>query len=168
MIDTPDYDNRHERNRTCCWIEEVAIGDLMVTTMNKTAEPNTRALKWQLEKEKLVFNNVSELLECPVCVTIMSAPIYQCPNGHTLCSMCKSRVENCCPVCRTDMGSIRCLALEKVAKPLEVPYDCPSHDRGCRATSNIPELVTHLKNDHYAKLAGRCEIKANFIQPLSK
>nr|GEU65219.1 E3 ubiquitin-protein ligase SINAT2-like [Tanacetum cinerariifolium] len=99
--------------------------------MNKTAESNTRASKWELEKEKLVFNNVSELLECPVCVTIMSAPIYQCPNDHTLCSMSKSRVENCCPICRTDMGSIRCLALEKVAKPLEVSYDCPCHDRGC-------------------------------------
>ncbi|PWA41771.1 hypothetical protein CTI12_AA549280 [Artemisia annua] len=139
--------------------------------MNKTAEPNTRASKWELEKEKLVLNNVSELLECPVCLTIMSAPIYQCPNGHTLCSMCKFRVKNCCPICCTYMGSIRCLALEKVAKPLEVPYECPLEVRGCKVTGNIPELITHIKNAHAIMHDGMHDgsrIAIDFVEPLPR
>ncbi|PRQ55499.1 putative aminoacyltransferase, E1 ubiquitin-activating enzyme [Rosa chinensis] len=53
-----------------------------------------------------------------------------CPNGHTLCSSCKTRVQNCCPTCRNELGNIRCLALEKVAESLDLPcryqiYGCP-------------------------------------------
>ncbi|PWA44166.1 hypothetical protein CTI12_AA531140 [Artemisia annua] len=145
------------------WLEQFYDDGLM----NKTTEPNTRASKWELEKEKLVLNNVSELLECPVCLTIMSAPIYQCPNGHTLCSMCKFRVKNCCPICRTDMGSIRCLALEKVAKPLEVPYECPLEDRGCKVTGNIPKLITHIKNHALAIMHDGSRIAIDFARPVS-
>ena len=65
------------------------------------------------------------------------------------------------------MGTIRCLALEKVAKPLEVPYDCPRHVYGCRTTGNIPELITHLKNGHNAIMYDGCEINVYFVQPLS-
>ncbi|PWA44060.1 hypothetical protein CTI12_AA506990 [Artemisia annua] len=38
-----------------------------------------------------------------------------CPNGHTLCSICKFQVKSCCPICRINMDSIKCLALEKVS-----------------------------------------------------
>jgi hypothetical protein len=38
----------------------------------------------------------------------------QCHNGHTLCSTCKAKVEDRCPSCRCQLGSIRCLVLEKV------------------------------------------------------
>nr|GEX30012.1 E3 ubiquitin-protein ligase SINAT2-like [Tanacetum cinerariifolium] len=77
------------------------------------------------EKHQMVLKNLYEILECPVCTTIMSPPIYQCPNGHTLCSICKFQVKSCCPICRINMDSIRCLALEKVAEPLKAPYNCP-------------------------------------------
>ncbi|KAJ7971427.1 E3 ubiquitin-protein ligase [Quillaja saponaria] len=121
-------------------------------------------------------NGVHELLECPVCTSMMYPPIHQCPNGHTLCSNCKIRVHNCCPTCRRDLGNIRCLALEKVAESLEVPcryqysgchdifpyyskfkheqncrfrpYSCPCAGSECPVMGDIPTLVAHLKDDH--------------------
>ncbi|KAH9740821.1 E3 ubiquitin-protein ligase SINAT2 [Citrus sinensis] len=121
-------------------------------------------------------NDVHELLECPVCLNLMYPPIYQCPNGHTLCSSCKARVRTGCPTCRHELGNIRCLALEKVAESLELPcryqiwgcqdifpyysklkhekncnyrpYNCPYAGAECSVTGDIPLLVRHLKNDH--------------------
>ncbi|KAH1039161.1 hypothetical protein J1N35_040904 [Gossypium stocksii] len=103
--------------------------------------------------------------------------VYECPNGHTLCSNCKNKVHNCCPTCRRDLGDIRCLALEEVAESLEVPckyenlrchdifpyygklkrpeqhcwfrpYKCPYAASDCSVTGDIPTLVAHLKDDH--------------------
>ncbi|CAA6663530.1 unnamed protein product [Spirodela intermedia] len=112
----------------------------------------------------------------PVCLNAMYPPIYQCSNGHTLCSACKTRVLNKCPTCRHDLGNIRCLALEKVAASLELPcryqslgcmgiypyycklkhesqcsfrpYSCPYAGSDCAVVGDIPFLVAHLKNDH--------------------
>lgn len=100
----------------------------------------------------------------------------QCPNGHTLCSTCKARVQNRCPTCRQELGDIRCLALEKVAESLELPckysalgcleilpyysklkhegvcklrpYNCPYAGSECSTVGNIPSLVSHLRDDH--------------------
>lgn len=121
-------------------------------------------------------SSVHELLECPVCTNSMYPPIHQCPNGHTLCSGCKSRVHNRCPTCRYELGNIRCLALEKVAASLELPckyqsygcqeifpyysklkheaqctfrpYNCPYAGSECTVTGDIPFLVAHLRDDH--------------------
>lgn len=119
--------------------------------------------------------SVHELLECPVCMNIMYPPIHQCPNGHTLCSKCKSKVHSC-PICRQELGNIRCLALERVAESLEVPcryqilgcqdifpyqsrlrheqscgfrpYNCPYAGAECPVSGSIPLLIQHLKNHH--------------------
>ncbi|KAK6163737.1 hypothetical protein DH2020_000601 [Rehmannia glutinosa] len=118
---------------------------------------------------------VQELLECPICMNVMHRPIHQCPNGHTLCSKCQSKVR-CCPICRHELGNIRCLALECVAESLELPckyqilgcqdifsyhgqlwheqnckfrpYNCPYAGAECHVTGDIPFLVAHLKSDH--------------------
>ncbi|CAA2987715.1 E3 ubiquitin- ligase SINAT2-like [Olea europaea subsp. europaea] len=118
---------------------------------------------------------VHELLECPICMNIMYPPIHQCSNGHTLCSKCKSKVRSC-PICRQELGNIRCLALERVAQSLEVPcryeslgchdifpyktrfrhekscrfrpYNCPYAGVECPIGGNILFLVQHLKNYH--------------------
>ncbi|KAD2392947.1 hypothetical protein E3N88_39924 [Mikania micrantha] len=120
--------------------------------------------------------SVHELLECPVCTNSMYPPIHQCHNGHTLCSTCKTRVQNRCPTCRQELGDIRCLALEKIAESLELPcryfssgcpeifpyytklkhealcnfrpYNCPYAGSECSVTGDIPFVVTHLRDDH--------------------
>ncbi|KAK4740791.1 hypothetical protein SAY87_024379 [Trapa incisa] len=121
-------------------------------------------------------DGVHELLECSVCMTMMYPPIYQCPNGHTLCSNCRGRIPKLCPTCRHELGNIRCLALEKVAESLELPcsfqdlgchnifpyygklkheksckyrpYTCPYAGSDCSVTGDIQFLVMHLKDDH--------------------
>ncbi len=34
-------------------------------------------------------------LECPVCMDISRPPIYQCEEGHIICSSCKPLLTNC-------------------------------------------------------------------------
>lgn len=102
--------------------------------------------------------------------------MFQCPNGHTLCSNCRVRVPKLCPTCRYELGNIRCLALEKVAESLELPcrfqdlgchnifpyygklkheksckyrpYSCPYAGADCSVTGDIQFLAMHLKDDH--------------------
>ncbi|KAK4489686.1 hypothetical protein RD792_000319 [Penstemon davidsonii] len=92
----------------------------------------------------------------------------ECPNGHTLCTNCK-RIHNYCPNCRSELGNIRCLALEKVAESLQFPckyqnlgyrdlfpyynklkheqrcsfrpYICPCASSECSVTGDVPYLV---------------------------
>ncbi|KAG6787722.1 hypothetical protein POTOM_003766 [Populus tomentosa] len=132
--------------------------------------------KTALKPNVIVSSSVHKLLECPVCLNAMYPPIHQCSNGHTLCSSCKPRVHDRCPICRHELGNIRCLALEKVAASLELPciyqsfgcigiypyhskskhesqcvfrpYSCPYSGSECTATGDIPYLVAHLKDDH--------------------
>ena len=54
-------------------------------------------------------------LECPVCFeTPKAGPLYQCQNGHILCSVCIDKVQEC-PQCRVNLPSIRirCLFAEQ-------------------------------------------------------
>lgn len=137
-------------------------------------------------------NDVHELLECPVCTKPMHPPIHQCPNGHTLCSDCKLRVHNRCPACRTELGNIRCLALEKVAAALELPckyhslgcfsvlpyysklkheglcdfrpYNCPYAGSECSVSGSIPTLVAHLRDDHNVDMHSGCTFNHRYIK----
>ncbi|XP_027075917.1 E3 ubiquitin-protein ligase SINAT2 [Coffea arabica] len=134
---------------------------------------------------------VHDLLECPVCMNLMYPPILQCPNGHTLCSNCKCKVR-CCPVCRRELGNIRCLALEKIAESLELPcryqifgcqdifpyhsrlrheqlcqfrlYNCPYAGAECSVTGDIEYLVAHLKNDHNVDMHDGCTFNHRYVK----
>ncbi|GAB2218338.1 hypothetical protein Drorol1_Dr00001558 [Drosera rotundifolia] len=136
--------------------------------------------------------NVGDLLECPQCSNMMFPPILQCPNGHTLCSECKARIQNACPICGSELGNIRCLALEKVAELLELPCryqgtGCPDlcsyfsklkHEKSCRfrpfscpyvasecsATGDIPFLVKHLKEVHRVDMHDGCSFNHRYIK----
>ncbi|KAL3615920.1 E3 ubiquitin-protein ligase sinat2 [Castilleja foliolosa] len=134
---------------------------------------------------------VHELLECPVCLNVMYPPIHQCPNGHTLCSKCQSKVR-CCPICRLELGNIRCLALERVAESLELPckyhilgcqdifpylgrlrhelncrfrpYNCPYAGSECPVTGDIPFLVGHLRSDHKVDMHDGCTFNHRYVK----
>ena len=67
-----------------------------------------------------------DLLECPVCfLTIDSAPVFQCHNGHVVCKDCHPKLGTC-PICRdanlydTPMA-IRNLKVEEIIKRLQSP-----------------------------------------------
>ncbi|KAM3324451.1 hypothetical protein P3S67_005603 [Capsicum chacoense] len=134
---------------------------------------------------------VHELLECPVCMDPMHPPIQQCPNGHTLCVKCKSKV-HVCPICRHELGNIRCLALEKISESIELPcryqiygcqdiftyhmsllheqnckfrpYNCPYAGSECAVTGDIQHLIAHLKEDHKVDMHDGCTFNHVFIE----
>jgi len=45
-------------------------------------------------------------LECPVCYSVPSLPIYRCPNNHIICKICLPRLSKKCPTCRTRSGRL--------------------------------------------------------------
>jgi E3 ubiquitin-protein ligase SIAH1 len=117
---------------------------------------------------------------------------WQCHNGHTLCSTCKTRVHNRCPTCRQELGDIRCLALEKVAESLELrckysslgcreifpyysklkheavcnfrPYNCPYAGSDCSIVGDIPFLVAHLRDDHKVDMHSGCTFNHRYVK----
>ena len=51
-------------------------------------------------------------LECPVCFQIpRNPPIYQCINGHLICSICQEKIKDICPLI-----TFRCLPLNSFAQ----------------------------------------------------
>lgn len=122
----------------------------------------------------------------------MRPPILQCPNGHTICSSCKHRVDNHCPTCRQELGNIRCLALEKVAESIQLPckyqslgcteihpyqnklkheelcrfrpYSCPYAGSECLIAGDVPMLVSHLINDHKVDLHEGCTFNHRYVK----
>jgi len=61
-------------------------------------------------------SEVESELECPVCLEISRPPIYQCPDGHIVCSACKPLLKACC-LCEQKYTDppIRCRFAEKLA-----------------------------------------------------
>ncbi len=60
-------------------------------------------------------------LECPVCLEVKrDCQIFQCANGHLICSDCHGRVAQC-PVCRVALASpgLRNLIAEQATKRLK-------------------------------------------------
>lgn len=86
--------------------------------------------------------NLVDLYECPVCFKSALPPIYQCQDGHLVCSRCHPRV-NSCPTCRGYLGSIRNLALEKLASSLLFP--CRYASVGCLITLPPVDKERHEK-----------------------
>jgi len=73
----------------------------------------------RVEESSLPESERSEIeaeLECPVCLEISRPPIYQCPEGHLVCSACKPLLKACCQ-CDTKYTDppIRCRFAEKLA-----------------------------------------------------
>ena len=56
-------------------------------------------------------------LECPVCMEMALPPIYQCEEGHIICSSCKPLLTNCPHNCgkKYSEPAIRCRFAEKLA-----------------------------------------------------
>ncbi|KAG6533001.1 hypothetical protein ZIOFF_006861 [Zingiber officinale] len=115
----------------------------------------------------------------------------RCPSGHTLCFSCKNKV-NKCPICRKEIGQIRCLALEKLAASFHLPssyhhlgciemmpdysklqhkthcvyqpYACPHPGSDCPFTGDIHELMSHLKQCHKLDLQAGSTFNHRYVK----
>ncbi|XP_067126129.1 E3 ubiquitin-protein ligase sina-like [Centruroides vittatus] len=89
---------------------------------------------------------VRAVFVCPVCYDYLIRPIFQCSEGHTICSRCKSQVQQC-PHCRVNMGSCRNLALERLSEIIALP--CKFGFNGCPETRVFPEREAHERYCEY-------------------
>ena len=115
------------------------------------------------------------LFECPVCYDYVLPPIMQCNSGHLICANCRPKLV-CCPSCRGPLGSIRNLAMEKVAETITFPcrfsscgcakrllhrlkreheercefrpYPCPVPGSSCKWQGSLDDVMTHLTQAH--------------------
>ncbi len=123
-------------------------------------------------------NPLSELLslfECPVCFEFALPPILQCQSGHIVCSNCRPKL-SCCPSCRSPLGNIRNLSMEKLANSLQFPckyfingcienlafdkkyehedqceyrpYNCPCPGASCKWQGSLDAVMPHLIQQH--------------------
>ena len=69
------------------------------------------------ERKEELRSVLEEVLECPVCRDRVCGEVFQCHEGHIMCSTCRVRVLTC-PVCRTllTLPPIRNRALERLAR----------------------------------------------------
>ena len=119
--------------------------------------------------------DLASLFECPVCFDYVLPPIFQCSSGHLVCSKCRPKL-TICPTCRGPLGSIRNLAMEKVANTVLFPcrynsagcsrqlphtaktehedscefrpYDCPCPGASCKWQGSLDNVMPHLMHSH--------------------
>ncbi|XP_038072512.1 E3 ubiquitin-protein ligase SIAH1A isoform X1 [Patiria miniata] len=97
--------------------------------------------------------DLAGLFECPVCFDYVLPPILQCQSGHLVCSSCRPKL-NCCPTCRGPLGSIRNLAMEKVAQTVMFP--CKYSSSGCMATMSYTEKPEHEETCEFRPYSCPC------------
>ena len=86
-----------------------------------------------------------ELLECPVCLSVITrSPVPCCSNGHTLCSPCWTR-SHTCPICRVDMHRATKCFSQTANRLVEMLANlpCTNHHLGCSFTSSSDRLAAH-------------------------
>ncbi|KAJ8924474.1 hypothetical protein NQ315_007271 [Exocentrus adspersus] len=99
-----------------------------------------------------LINNESlrKALSCPICMVYMVPPIFSCPTGHTLCSICKPSLGKC-PTCKATLGNTRNYLAEEMAA--EVKLHCEYQVQGCAFFGIASELKIHeqdcvFRNDY--------------------
>ncbi|XP_004690122.1 PREDICTED: E3 ubiquitin-protein ligase Siah1-like [Condylura cristata] len=120
-------------------------------------------------------SDLASIFECPVCFDYALPPILQCQSGHLVCHDCRPKLTRC-PTCRGPLGTIRNLAMEKVANSVLFPckynpfgceyvlphqeraeheetcdyrrYPCPCPGSACRWQGRMDTIVAHLVQQH--------------------
>jgi len=91
-------------------------------------------------------DDFTDQLKCPVCFEIPENEIFQCRNGHTICSKCSNSIEDC-PQCRVSFGEeiskIRVRALESLLDSMR--FNCPNKHVGCKEKLRRKEMSSHAE-----------------------
>ena len=89
-------------------------------------------------------NELSRLIECPVCLQVPTfRKIYQCNNGHLVCGNCHKRLL-LCPICRDPLQGFQCKIAEQVLSMIPVP--CLYAEYGCsEILKDLPEKRSHIQ-----------------------
>lgn len=99
------------------------------------------------EADVVSLNDIEDEIECVICLEApQSVPVYQCENGHLLCTPCRDQVSHC-PICRILLGRSRNLIVEKVLE--KFPRFCKFRNQGCTVKLKTKLLSAHIDICHY-------------------
>ncbi|KAG4071718.1 hypothetical protein HA402_011872 [Bradysia odoriphaga] len=122
-----------------------------------------------LYMDNMILETAKNYSICAICYETLMSPIYQCCNGHVMCSNCVKRIDKCveCRVPMSQSAKIRNIALEKILNNLRV--DCTNKNEGCEVQLTIEWLRDHLQDCPFtpfnfcSNLLGRkdCTFKVN-------
>ncbi|CAH0549749.1 unnamed protein product [Brassicogethes aeneus] len=87
-----------------------------------------------------IDENMLKLLECPVCMSTMRPPIYQCNRGHSICIICHGEV-NACPTCKGEWSNVRNFLVENLTA--NIKYTCKFKKLGCKEIAVEGEIKKH-------------------------
>ena len=110
------------------------------TLLNQNFQAST------IQAQQNSFQDLLNLFECPVCFDYALPPIVQCQSGHIVCSNCRPKL-NCCPSCRSPLGNIRNLSMEKLAN--QVLFPCKYSNSGCSTSMQHSEKYEHEDTCEY-------------------
>jgi hypothetical protein len=83
-----------------------------------------------------------KMLECPVCLDIVTSPVRQCERGHHLCDDCWKQVI-LCPLCMCLKSRTRNYVAEAMIEKLPLP--CKYRVDGCTETMRQVDKAVHEK-----------------------
>lgn len=70
-----------------------------------------------------------KLFDCCNCFQPLTIPVFQCDNGHIVCSTCRPKLGNKCVKCSLRISSKGCKAIENLL--LSIEMSCPNAKHGC-------------------------------------
>jgi len=117
-----------EKNRNL-WEKEKKLGE---------TEKELGLSKNKLIKLDTLVQKVKEKMECPVCLEIpRKSPVPVCPNGHFVCSKCKT--SDSCPTCRVSIGQGKSLLAAEIVENID--HKCSFND--CDESCYPADLAKH-------------------------
>ncbi|CAN6345311.1 unnamed protein product [Urochloa humidicola] len=88
----------------------------------------------------------TDALDCGVCFLPLKPPIFQCDEGHVVCSLCHDKLAPAgkCHVCGIAMPNYhRCYAMERLVESVHVP--CLNAAHGCDARPAYYDQHVHCQ-----------------------
>ena len=105
-----------------------------------------QALALEVPPCGLTWEAVAQFVECTVCFDSITGPIYQCSEGHLLCSLCWGRLNRpCagCPTCSGVLGNIRCRFAESIRDAVLHASDPSSPSKVGVEAKKLPSVPRH-------------------------
>ena len=128
--------------------------------------------KNEVSPQEMTIEGLKCILECTVCLATPNAPpVHRCNNGHIICSICRPQLtKEKCPVCRIQLGNLRCLTTEKIIS--DMPIDCRFKEQGCmlklpKDPMKKHELMCSFSMVNCSEIIVTCRVNVPLLQLIS-
>ncbi|WJX63877.1 RING-type E3 ubiquitin transferase [Trifolium repens] len=109
----------------------------------KDSEENIDSGKDVNKKNSLISVMISNphAFDCCACFQPLTIPVFQCDNGHIVCSTCCPNLGNKCDKCSKRVSLKRCIAFDNLLQ--YVKMSCSNEKYGCKETISYSEKRKH-------------------------